>query len=104
MLWEPYTQTIYNVAVKANMNAQHTVKKHLFGTTGMQVGVLGFGGAEIGFERATDRTGDELLGAALEVGVNVIDTAAMYEGSEEKLGRALRGRRNQFLIFTKCGR
>jgi aryl-alcohol dehydrogenase-like predicted oxidoreductase len=86
------------------MNAQHPVKKHLFGTTGMQVGMLGFGGAEIGFERATDRTVDELLGAALEVGVNVIDTAAMYEGSEEKLGRALRGRRNQFLIFTKCGR
>lgn len=86
------------------MNAQRAIEKHPFGATGMQVGVLGFGGAEIGFERATDRTVDELLGAALEVGVNVIDTAAMYEGSEEKLGRALLGRRNQFLIFTKCGR
>jgi len=45
-----------------------------------------------------------MFGAALELGVNLIDTAAMYGDSEEKIGRALRGRRQQFLISTKCGR
>jgi aryl-alcohol dehydrogenase-like predicted oxidoreductase len=85
------------------VSTQHTVKKHAFGTTGMQVGAIGFGAAEIGFERATDQTVDALLGAALDVGINVIDTAAMYADSEEKIGRALLGRRNQVLLFTKCG-
>jgi aryl-alcohol dehydrogenase-like predicted oxidoreductase len=74
-----------------------------FGNTGMQVGALGFGAAEIGFEHTDDPTVDTLLGLAQDLGVNVIDTAAMYSDSEEKLGRALRGRRNQFFLFTKCG-
>src|SRR5271157_2640653 len=85
------------------MSTQHAIRNHAFGTTGMQVGAIGFGGAEIGFERTNDRTVDALLGAALDVGINVIDTAAMYGDSEEKIGRALLGRRNQVLLFTKCG-
>jgi aryl-alcohol dehydrogenase-like predicted oxidoreductase len=86
------------------MNLQQSIKKQPFGATGMDVGMLGFGGAEIGFEGASDHTVDALLGTALEVGINVIDTAAMYADSEEKIGRALRGRRDKFLLFTKCGR
>jgi aryl-alcohol dehydrogenase-like predicted oxidoreductase len=86
------------------MNPQSSIKRQPFGATGMHVGMLGFGGAEIGFEGASDRTVDGLIGTALEFGVNVIDTAAMYADSEEKIGRALQGRRNQFLLFTKCGR
>ena len=75
-----------------------------FGNTGMRVSPLGFGAAEIGFGQIDDSTVDTLLGVALDLGVNVIDTAAMYSDSEEKLGRALRGRRDQFFVFTKCGR
>src|SRR5216683_7098783 len=60
--------------VKAIMNLQHAIKKQSFGITGMHVGRLGFGGAEIGFEGASDHTVDALLGTALEVGINVIDT------------------------------
>lgn len=70
----------------------------------MRVSTLGFGAAEIGFENTTDRTVDAILGVALDTGLNVIDTAAAYFDSEEKIGRALRGRRNQYLLFTKCGR
>src|SRR5216684_8603347 len=75
-----------------------------FGETGMQVSALGFGGANIGFTNISDKTLDRMFGAALELGVNLIDTAAMYGDSEEKIGRALRGRRQQYLICTKCGR
>ena len=49
-----------------------------FGNTGMQVGALGLGAAEIGFEHTDDHTVDTLLGMALDLGLNVIDTAAMY--------------------------
>jgi len=75
-----------------------------FGTTGMQVGVLGFGAGEIGSENTPYSTVDTILAQATESGINVIDTAPIYSGSEEKLGRALQGRRDQFLLFTKCGR
>jgi aryl-alcohol dehydrogenase-like predicted oxidoreductase len=44
-----------------------------------------------------------LLGVALDQGLNVIDTAECYMDSEEKVGRALRGKRQQCLLFTKCG-
>lgn len=75
-----------------------------FGSTGMQVGVLGFGAGEIGSENTPYPVVDRILGEALDAGLNVIDTAPLYSDSEEKLGRALSGRRDRFLLFTKCGR
>ena len=74
-----------------------------FGKTDMQVSVLGFGGAEIGFADASAQQVDELFGAALDAGMNVVDTSAYYLGSEEKIGQALRGKRDRCLLFTKCG-
>lgn len=79
------------------------MRTHAFGATGMQVGAVGFGAAAIGFGGATDKTVDALLRMALDMGVNVIDTASMYADSEEKIGKALPGRRHEALIFTKCG-
>jgi hypothetical protein len=69
----------------------------------MNVSVLGFGAAEIGFQNSSDKTVSEILSKASAAGVNVIDTAAMYSESEKKIGRALRNQRNRFLLFTKCG-
>src|SRR4051794_9084956 len=73
------------------------------GGTDMRVGVLGFGGAEIGFERAEPDAVARLLGEALDAGLNVIDTAECYLGSEELIGRAVAGRREDLYLFTKCG-
>jgi aryl-alcohol dehydrogenase-like predicted oxidoreductase len=73
------------------------------GNTGLRVSVLAFGGAEIGFEGASHDEVDAIVASALQTGVNVFDTAECYVDSEEKLGRALAGRRDQALIFTKCG-
>jgi aryl-alcohol dehydrogenase-like predicted oxidoreductase len=74
-----------------------------FGKTDMQVGVLGFGGAEIGFEKAEPAVVKSLLDDALDAGLNVIDTAECYLASEELIGQAVAGRRGQFYLFTKCG-
>jgi aryl-alcohol dehydrogenase-like predicted oxidoreductase len=69
----------------------------------MDVTLLGFGGAEIGFEKAEQATVDRLLNSALDAGLNVIDTAAGYPASEAKIGNAVSSRRNDFFLFTKCG-
>lgn len=69
----------------------------------MDVSVLGFGGSEIGYQRASRRTVARLLGGALDAGLNVIDTAECYERSEELIGGAVGGRRSDYFLFTKCG-
>jgi hypothetical protein len=74
-----------------------------FGKTDMQVSVLGFGGAEIGFEQATSDVVARLLSDALDAGLNVIDTAECYMNSEELIGQAVASRRDEFHLFTKCG-
>lgn len=74
-----------------------------FGKTDMKVSVLGFGGAEIGFERAPVEDVARLLTSALDAGLNVIDTAECYLASEELIGETVSGRRDEFYLFTKCG-
>jgi aryl-alcohol dehydrogenase-like predicted oxidoreductase len=79
------------------------MEKRVLGKTGMEVAVLGFGGAEIGIENATYPTTELLLNSALDAGMNVVDTAECYETSEEMIGRAISHRRKDFFLFTKCG-
>ena len=79
------------------------MEKRTLGKTGMSVTVLGFGGAEIGFEKAAQETVNSLLNSALDAGLNVVDTAAAYPQSEAKIGAAIGGRRGEFFLFTKCG-
>ncbi|MFQ5990424.1 MAG: aldo/keto reductase [Candidatus Methylomirabilales bacterium] len=74
-----------------------------FGETDMQVSVLGFGGAEIGFEGVSKKTVTRLLNSALDAGLNVIDTAECYEQSEVLIGQAVVGRREDYYLLTKCG-
>jgi aryl-alcohol dehydrogenase-like predicted oxidoreductase len=79
------------------------MEKRQFGKTDMQVTVLGFGGAEIGFEKAAPEAVARLLDDALDAGLNVIDTAECYLQSEELIGQAVSSRRSDFYLFTKCG-
>ena len=78
------------------------------GRTGLRVSVAGFGCG--GFSKLGLNTGGSeddavaLLRLALDLGVNVLDTAAVY-GTEEVLGKALRGvARNSVVVCTKASR
>jgi len=79
------------------------MERRRLGKTDMMVSVLGFGGSEIGYERAGARTVARLLGTALDAGLNVVDTAECYEDSEALIGAALGARRSQVYLLTKCG-
>ena len=79
------------------------MEKRRLGKTDMDVSVLGFGGAEIGFESASPEAVEKLLKSALDAGLNVVDTGECYRGSEELIGQAVSDRREDFYLFTKCG-
>jgi aryl-alcohol dehydrogenase-like predicted oxidoreductase len=74
-----------------------------FGKTDLEVTPLGFGAAEIGYHEVSQKRCDAILGAVLDAGINVIDTAACYQDSEQKVGRAISDRRDQYVLVTKCG-
>jgi aryl-alcohol dehydrogenase-like predicted oxidoreductase len=81
----------------------------LLGTTGLEVPILAFGASSLGQEFRSI-TLDEALGsvrAALECGMNLIDTSPFYGRgmSEVLLGVALRSiPRREYLLCTKLGR
>ncbi len=78
------------------------MEKREFGRTGLRVTPVGVGTAELGDDDVDQATCDRVLNAALDAGINVIDTAACY-GSEGKIGLAVGGRRDEYVLITKCG-
>lgn len=69
------------------------------GKTGLRISRLGFGGIPI--QRVDANTTRELVMTMADKGINFIDTARGYTVSEEYLGFALEGLRDQFVIATK---
>jgi aryl-alcohol dehydrogenase-like predicted oxidoreductase len=82
---------------------EDTVEKRIFGKTGLSVSVVGFGAAPIGYLETEQQQVNQTVNALLDAGVNLIDTAAAYQGSEEALGKAVSHRRDQFILVSKCG-
>src|SRR5947209_16150226 len=70
----------------------------------LEVSLVGLGCNNFGM-RCDEARSAAVVHAALDAGVNFFDTADMYGGtkSEEFLGKALAGRRNQAIIATKFG-
>ena len=75
--------------------------------TPIGVGAWAMGGGDWAFSwgQQEDRNSIEAIHAALDAGINWIDTAAIYGHghSEEVVGKAISGRANGPYIFTKCG-
>jgi aryl-alcohol dehydrogenase-like predicted oxidoreductase len=71
---------------------------------GVGAWAIGGGGWDFGWGPQEDSQSIAAIQAALDTGVNWIDTAAIYGfgHSEEVVGRALTGRSNRPYVFTKC--
>lgn len=69
------------------------------GKTGMKISRLGFGGIPI--QRIDAAAAKELLEAVRAAGINYIDTARGYTVSEELIGQAIEGHRDEFILATK---
>lgn len=73
------------------------------GRTGASVSIVGLGAGPLGDARLSDADAERLVGAALDRGVTLFDTARSYGASEERLGRALGARRRDVIVATKGG-
>ena len=74
------------------------------GNSGLRVSVIGLGGNTFG-RYADEQQTAAIVRQALESGINMIDTADVYGNgvSEELLGKAIRGHRDDLVIATKVG-
>jgi len=90
-----------------------TICLHPLGRTGFSVFPIGFGAFKIGrnqktkyaasYDLPSDEQVSDLLNGLLDLGINYIDTAPAYGRSEERIGRAIAGRRSEFVLATKVG-
>src|SRR5688500_12672299 len=83
------------------------------GKTGLKVSPVTIGAFKIGlndkikyaqsYPLPTDDEAARLLNGVLDLGINLIDTAAAYGVSEERIGKHISGRRSEFILSTKVG-
>ena len=73
------------------------------GKSGVRVSAIGLGTNRFGHERMPQTEVNRVLDAAVDLGINFLDSADIYTGgqSEETLGEGLKGRREKFVLATK---
>jgi predicted aldo/keto reductase-like oxidoreductase len=69
------------------------------GKTGLQISRIGFGGIPI--QRLTKNEAIKVVQRCLDLGITFLDTANGYTTSEERIGKAIAGRREQVILATK---
>ena len=83
------------------------MKKRKLGRNGPEVPALGLGcmGMSISYGEPNDEESIATIHRALDLGVNLLVTSDAYGAgvNEELVGKAIKGRRNRFLIATKFG-
>ncbi len=78
------------------------IQKRALGRTGLQVSILGIGGFHLGSSKDESES-TAIVHRALDAGINFFDNAWEYHDgqSETRLGKALKGRRQDAIVMTK---
>jgi aryl-alcohol dehydrogenase-like predicted oxidoreductase len=90
------------VAGAAHGQSGAEIPKRPLGRTGLQVSALGLGGYHLGSVNS-EAEASRIVNEALDAGVNFFDNAWEYHQglSEERLGRALKSKRDRAVVMTK---
>ena len=86
------------------------MERRSLGTSGFEVSAIGLGTWSMGgnveeWGHVDDRESIAAIHQALDSGINLIDTAPIYGlgHSEQIVGKAIKGRRSEVVLATKCG-
>lgn len=71
------------------------------GQINFRASILGLGAQHLGLPSLTQENANRVVGEAIDLGVNYIDTAPTYNFSEERLGHALKGKRDKVFLVSK---
>lgn len=81
--------------------------RRVLGRTGLEVTVLGYGAMELREpprgRAVPEHVAGRILNAALDRGIDLIDTSIDYGASEERIGRHIGHRRDEYVLASKCG-
>ena len=75
------------------------MEKIRLGKTGVMVSRIGFGGIPI--QKSSEAEALRIVRSCFDLGINFFDTSRVYTTSEERIGKALAGRREEAIIATK---
>jgi len=80
------------------------MKYRNLGRAGLKVSEIGLGTLEFG-RRVNERESISIIDHAIDMGINFIDTADVYNDgrAEEYVGKAIRGKRSRVIVATKFG-
>jgi aryl-alcohol dehydrogenase-like predicted oxidoreductase len=80
------------------------MEKQRIGSSDLESSIIGLGCNNFGW-RIEYEDAEKVVHAALDAGITFFDTADIYDAgrSEEMLGKALKGRRDEVIIATKVG-
>ena len=81
---------------------QAPIPKRPLGRTGLQTSCIGLGGYHLGTIEEQP-TVDRVVSESIDAGINFFDSAWEYHDgrSEEVLGKALKGKRDNVIVMTK---
>jgi aryl-alcohol dehydrogenase-like predicted oxidoreductase len=90
-----------------------SIERRALGATELNITLIGLGALEIGRDwgigdgparaRPDESGAAEVLNAALDAGINLVDTASAYHRSEERIGNSIPHRRGEYVLASKCG-
>ena len=87
---------------RAALAADREMPRRLLGKTGEKVSLLALGTWPSGkCDTIDDRGVANLVGEALDLGVNFVDSAPAYDNAEEGIGKAIQKRRDEVFLSTK---
>lgn len=78
-----------------------TLEKRRLGRTGVFVTILGLGGEGILRTFGHDKEADVLINRAIDLGINYLESARAYAGSEAYYGKSLKERRKEIFLTSK---
>src|SRR6202163_961971 len=89
-------------ALAAYAQSGAEIPKRPLGRTGLEVSAMGIGGYHLG-SADSEAEATQIVNEALDAGVNFFDNAWEYHQglSEERMGRALKGKRDRAIVMTK---
>jgi uncharacterized protein len=91
-----------NAPANGSAIAEFQAAQRAMGKTGLQVSILGMGGYHLGAVAGQPEV-NNMVAKAMDHGINFFDNAWEYYkgGSEERLGTALKGKRDKAIVMTK---